>query len=147
MRLWSLHPSYLDTAGLVACWREALLAQKVLAGETRGYKQHPQLERFKKQMFPMEAIGAYLHTLWLEALSRGYRFDVRKILYPQGRSAMAVTDGQLAYEFAWLSIKIRTRAPHWENRLQSVKQPQPNPVFQLISGDVEEWERSVKTKT
>ncbi|WP_338140756.1 pyrimidine dimer DNA glycosylase/endonuclease V [Candidatus Nitrotoga sp. 1052] len=27
MRLWTLHPCYLDSRGLVALWREALLAQ------------------------------------------------------------------------------------------------------------------------
>jgi hypothetical protein len=43
MRLWSLHPQYLDPQGLVALWREALLAQAVLRGKTRGYKHHPQL--------------------------------------------------------------------------------------------------------
>lgn len=32
MRLWSLHPSYLDAVGLVALWREGLLARKVLQG-------------------------------------------------------------------------------------------------------------------
>ncbi|HKX52383.1 MAG TPA: pyrimidine dimer DNA glycosylase/endonuclease V [Nitrosospira sp.] len=37
MRLWTLHPRYLDTKGLVAAWREALLAQKVLSGLTSGY--------------------------------------------------------------------------------------------------------------
>lgn len=47
MRLWSLHPSLLDRAALVAGWREALLAQKVLRGETTGYRHHPQLERFR----------------------------------------------------------------------------------------------------
>jgi hypothetical protein len=36
MRLWTLHPKYLDARGLVALWREALLAQKVLRGATRG---------------------------------------------------------------------------------------------------------------
>ena len=41
MRLWSLHPAHLDRQGLIACWREALLAQKVLAGLTTGYRSHP----------------------------------------------------------------------------------------------------------
>ena len=41
MRLWTLHPQYLDPRGLVALWREALLAQKVLLGRTRGYRAHP----------------------------------------------------------------------------------------------------------
>lgn len=43
MRLWSLHPSLLDRAALIAGWREALLAQKVLRGQTTGYRHHPQL--------------------------------------------------------------------------------------------------------
>lgn len=56
VRLWSLHPRYLDTAGLTAGWREALLAQKVLTGVTRGYRHHPQLERF----LPGSALAAEL---------------------------------------------------------------------------------------
>ena len=48
MRLWSVHPLHLDRQGLTACWREALLAQAVLAGRTRGYRAHPQLERFRE---------------------------------------------------------------------------------------------------
>lgn len=47
MRIWSLHPKYLDTKGLVALWRETLLAQHVLSGKTKRYKNHPQLARFK----------------------------------------------------------------------------------------------------
>ena len=43
MRLWSLHPKYLDKLGLLGLWRESLLAQKVLLGKTKGYKNHPQL--------------------------------------------------------------------------------------------------------
>jgi len=30
MRLWSIHPKYLDRQGLLAVWRESLLAQSVL---------------------------------------------------------------------------------------------------------------------
>jgi len=47
MRLWSLHPAYLDARGLGALWREGLLAQAVLRGKTRGYRSHPQLERWR----------------------------------------------------------------------------------------------------
>nr|WP_253280607.1 pyrimidine dimer DNA glycosylase/endonuclease V [Arcanobacterium phocae] len=49
MRLWSIRPSQLDRAALIAGWREGLLAQKVLAGLTKGYRHHPQLERFRAQ--------------------------------------------------------------------------------------------------
>ena len=54
MRLWSIHPKYLDTKGLLAVWREALLAKKVLENKTKGYKNHPQLERFKQQNDPLK---------------------------------------------------------------------------------------------
>jgi hypothetical protein len=37
MRLWTLHPRYLDSQGLVALWREGLLAQAVLRNRTRGF--------------------------------------------------------------------------------------------------------------
>lgn len=47
MRIWSLHPQYLDRQGLTAGWREGLLAQKVLTGTTKGYRNHPQLRRFR----------------------------------------------------------------------------------------------------
>ena len=67
MRLWSLHPRYLDRAGLVALWREALLAQAVLRGATRGYRRHPQLVRFRSHPDPEGAIAAYLEGICREA--------------------------------------------------------------------------------
>ena len=79
MRLWTIHPRYLDAMGLVAAWREALLAQKVLAGETRGYRHHPQLARFQAERDPLAAIGAFLAGLAGEAKIRGYSFDATKI--------------------------------------------------------------------
>ena len=79
MRLWSLHPKYLDPQGLVALWREALLAQAVLRGKTKGYRHHPQLERFTSHRSPRLAINAYLGSIYEEAASRGYAFDRRKI--------------------------------------------------------------------
>jgi hypothetical protein len=55
MRIWSLHPTLLDTKGLVALWREALLAKHVLSGSTIGYQNHPQLKRFKSSPNPHAA--------------------------------------------------------------------------------------------
>jgi hypothetical protein len=57
MRLWSIHPGYLDAKGLVALWREALLAQNVLLRNTKGYKKHPQLEQFNNTSNPIGAIS------------------------------------------------------------------------------------------
>lgn len=84
MRLWSLPPSLLDRAALIACWREALLAQSVLAGRTRGYKAHPQLTRFRATGDPMGAIGWYLSDLRREAGRRGYSFNGGLVLRPWG---------------------------------------------------------------
>src|ERR1700753_2316699 len=98
MRLWSLHPSLLDRAGLVALWREALLAQKVLAGATKGYRHHPQLDRFRQSEDPNCAVATYLWCVADEAKERGYRFDVSKIAMPRGIFTIPVTKGQLAYE-------------------------------------------------
>ncbi len=133
MRLWSLHPSLLDARGLVALWREGLLARKVLRGETRGYRHHPQLERFRNGA----SIDCYLSRVFDEAVRRGYAFDVSKIRYRKCRSQHAVTDGQLAYEHAHLRRKLRVRAP--EHRLLPAK---PHPCFKARRGDVESWERS-----
>ena len=79
MRLWSLHPSLLDGKGLVALWREGLLAQQVLSGLTKGYRHHPQLARFRSCSDPVAAIAAYLHEVHRESVRRGYCFDASKI--------------------------------------------------------------------
>ncbi|QBE48165.1 pyrimidine dimer DNA glycosylase/endonuclease V [Leucobacter triazinivorans] len=89
MRIWSLHPSHLDRMGLVACWRETLLAQAVLAGRTKGYRNHPQLDRFRAQPEPLDAVGAYLSAVANEARARGYRFDASRILRAPGTAAVA----------------------------------------------------------
>ena len=79
MRLWSLHPSYLDAVGLVALWREGLLARKVLQGQTKGYIHHPQLFRFRETGNPIHVLDFYLKTVHDESIRRGYNFDLSKI--------------------------------------------------------------------
>ena len=111
MRLWSVHPSYLDTKGLVALWREGLLAQNVLLGKTKGYKNHPQLKRFKVAENPIGAIASYLRAVVDEADNRGYNFDRSKIINEEFRGMMTVTTGQLDYEFRRLLEKLKERDP------------------------------------
>lgn len=146
MRLWSLHPSLLDRAALVASWREALLAQKVLAGGTKGYTRHPQLVRFRAHDRPEAAIGAFLVVLQREATARGYRFDPTRIMRPMDPLSLTpipVTDGQLAYELAHLRAKVTERSPAWLERLPAEGGPasiRHHPLFSPVPGDVEEWE-------
>lgn len=140
MRIWSLHPRYLDQKGLVACWRETLLAQKVLAGATTGYRNHPQLLRFRAQEDPLAAVGAYLRGLHAEATTRGYNFNASKILVDGSTvPSLDVTDGQLVFETGHLRAKLAVRDPGRIADLPLL--PQPHPLFRVVAGGVEEWER------
>ena len=141
MRLWSLHPSYLDSKGLVALWREGLLAKAVLSGQTRGYKNHPQLERFKSQPDPQAAINAYLLEVYREAERRGYRFDISKLNVTRSRKKIRVTEGQLRYEWSHLQSKLIRRDPPRNERNASVTDIQPHPLMEVVPGPVESWER------
>lgn len=98
MRIWSLHPKYLDTKGLVALWRETLLAKHVLEGKTNGYTNHPQLIRFKAVENPQAAIHQYLAEILEEAKISGYNFDSNKINFDFTPIQIPVTIGQLEFE-------------------------------------------------
>jgi hypothetical protein len=143
MRIWSLHPQYLDRQGLVAGWREALLAQAVLAGRTKGYLAHPQLERFRAVGAPQRAIADYLATLADEADARGYRFDRSRIDQPSevGGEPLAVTTGQLALEWEHLRAKLLERSPTVAARWRDVVLPAPHPLFRVSEGPIASWER------
>ncbi|MDO5670087.1 MAG: pyrimidine dimer DNA glycosylase/endonuclease V [Corynebacterium sp.] len=141
MRLWSLHPRYLDQKGLVACWRETLLAQKVLTGNTRGYRNHPQLTRFRAHEDPLLAVSVYLQGLHEDSVARGYNFDAGKILRRGKVSLIDVTYGQLAHELAHLRDKLVQRAPERVVDLPSPEEIEPHPLFRIIPGPVEDWER------
>ncbi|HMW17219.1 MAG TPA: pyrimidine dimer DNA glycosylase/endonuclease V [Accumulibacter sp.] len=144
MRLWSLHPKYLDPRGLVALWREALLARAVLQGQTRGYRNHPQLQRFRAHASPLTAIDAYLVAVHAESLSRGYAFDVRKIEPSSRSTGMAVSSGQIDYEWRHLLDKLAVRSPEWHQRWSSEVSPQCHPLFRVQTGEVESWERTLE---
>lgn len=142
MRLWSLHPKYLDPQGLVALWREALLAQAVLQGKTKGYKHHPQLRRFQESPSPRRYIAAYLKEVHAEATRRGYTFDGSKIGRSTGVRArsLKVTRGQLKYEWEHLHRKLRKRSPKWRKQFVDLKTPERHPLFRAVAGGVADWE-------
>jgi hypothetical protein len=141
MRIWTLHPQYLDRPGLLALWREGLLAQAVLLGKTRGYRHHPQLARFRKQPDPVAAIATYLAAVYREAVRRGYEFDSTKIDRRRSPFRIAETSGQLLYEWQHFKAKLRVRNPSVLSEVAQVKEPRPHPVFRIISGQVRNWER------
>lgn len=142
MRLWTLHPRYLDAQGLVAAWREALLAQKVLAGKTKGYRHHPQLARFQAQADPLAAIATFLAGLAEEARARGYHFNARKISPRRRKGRIAETRGQLLYEWGHLQAKLAVRAPELGREQRKIKRPGPHPLFRMVPGGVRAWEKT-----
>ena len=144
MRLWTLHPRYLDVKGLTAAWREALLAQKVLSGSTTGYTHHPQLIRFWQHPQPLMAVGAYLAGLATEADRRGYHFDTEKIQETGNVGQIEETDGQLLLEWAHLGGKLRKRSPHLHQHLGGIVMPEPHPLFRIVPGGIRDWERGAR---
>ncbi|MBN2377967.1 MAG: hypothetical protein JXD22_16330 [Sedimentisphaerales bacterium] len=141
MRLWSIHPRYLDRMGLIALWREGLLGRAVLAGKTRGYRNHPQLHRFREQKNPVRSLNAYLKEVWREGRRRGYRFDGRKLGPAAPGKSIPLTRGQLEFEVAHLLGKLRKRDKQAFEVLAGENTIEPHPIFRVKSGPVESWER------
>ena len=141
MRLWSLNPKYLDTQGLVALWREALLAKAVIRGKTRGYTHHPQLERFNSHPHPCSAINAYLAAIYDEATHRGYTFNRSKIGTVRVVQHIPVSSGQLAHEWRHLQTKLSVRNPVVHAQWANVATPACHPLFRRRAGPVASWER------
>lgn len=141
MRLWTLHPMYLDARGLCALWREGLLAKQVLAGLTRGYRHHPQLERFRALARPAATVDAYLSAVLAEARRRGYRFDETKLQGERLSQKLPETRGQLLYEWEHLLEKLRRRDPARFHALRHCTLPEPHPLFRVVAGGIQAWER------
>jgi hypothetical protein len=142
MRIWSLHPSYLDPQGLVALWREGLLAQKVLRGNTNGYKNHPQLVRFKEHADPIAAIAVYLREVYLEACRRSFHFDPDKIIIVKRKlPKIALTQGQLDFETEHLCRKLQKRSQEQYKVVRPIGGLKAHPLFKIISGKIAEWEK------
>jgi hypothetical protein len=149
MRLWSISPSLLDKAGLGALWREGLLALNVLKGKTKGYKNHPQLVRFKECENPVQAITDYMHFICDEADSRGYSFNRHKLgTRSNNPEVIVVSAGQIRFEYSHIKNKILTRAPKEIARLQISDFINPIGVelhrmfdVNMMNDNVESWER------
>ena len=140
MRIWSVHPKYPDAKGIVALWRETLLAKNVLEGNTKGYKNHPQLNRFKAEEKPLEAINQYLTEVWEEATRRGYNFDRTKIDFDFQKIKIDVTIGQLQYEFNHLLKKLEQRDPERYKQFEKLKMVDCAEIFDVKEGEIEKWE-------
>ena len=143
MRIWTLHPKYLDPQGLVALWREGLLAKAVLEGKTQGYTSHPQIDRFRQHHSPLVVLCSYLQQVLTESDTRGYSFDHSK-LPPATKTRFKITTtlGQLRYEWRHLSLKLKQRSPGTYNSIRHIRTPDHNHVFRIVDGPIAPWERT-----
>jgi len=141
MRIWSLHPKYLDAKGFVALWRDALLARRVLEGRTKGYRNHPQLNRFKSADNAVGCINQYLAVVYENSLERGYHFDKNKINMDFSPTMLTVTDRQIKFEMNHLLKKLETRDPERFKQLSYLSKIDAHPLFRIVDGDQEEWEK------
>ncbi|MCC6275829.1 MAG: hypothetical protein IT569_08215 [Leptospiraceae bacterium] len=142
MRIWTIHPKYLDAKGFVALWRETLLAKNVLENKTKGYKNHPQLIRFKNQKNPVEAVNRYLEIIFQESVNRNYKFDKTKFSKPVVRIKIKTTKGQLEFEFKHLLKKLKIRDKKRYAELRNLKKIHAHPMFEIIEGGLESWEKN-----
>lgn len=140
MRIWSLHPKYLDSKGLVALWREALLAKRVLQGKTVGYKHHPQLNRFKLADNPVACMDQYLSQVYIEATCRGFNFNKDKIDWEFKPTVLDVTRGQLEYETTHLQKKLLIRDNIRYQQFRNETKMDPHTLFRIVEGGIAPWE-------
>ena len=138
MRLWSIHPEFLDVKGLSALWREALLAQAVLLKRTKGWRNHSD---------PISAISYYLLVIHKESEKRNFNFQKSKINMPvESVEKIDLTYGKLSYEAEILLERLKSRSPDSYVKLLKLGQykrfPEPHPIFKIIEGEVERWEKS-----
>ncbi len=141
MRIWSLHPKYLDSKGLVALWRETLLAKNVLSGNTKGYINHPQLIRFKNSSDPIKSIDYYLQIVWEESRERNYNFNREKFNFEENVDKIPVTNGQVKYEFSHLLKKLRERDIDRYMLSKDIHKIDLHPLFYALDGGIEDWEK------
>lgn len=142
MRIWTMHPKYLDSKGLVALWREGLLAKAVLEGNTKGYINHPQLIRFKNTTDPLLYINFYLHKVHSESLKRNYNFNISKLhSIPSDLPKINEWQGQLDYEWKHLISKLKNRDFNKYKKNSVISKPQPHPIFNIVNGGIRQWEK------
>ena len=148
MRIWSLHPQYLDQKGLGGQWEEGIIAQNTLFFQEGKYLNYPVLHRVKAHQEPVAWIGMYLNEILKEAnVNRGYNYNDQLIKQLKPTLPMPVTRGQLYYEWTLLQGRLQKRDPVKMslNDGVDINNIKANPMFYVIDGDIEDWER-VKEK-
>lgn len=142
MRIWSIHPKYLDRKGFGGLWLESIVAKNALEGKTVGYRNHPQLNRFKACSNSVNAINCYLKYVYHESLERKYNFDRNRVDWGCIDTIIPVNKGQVEYEMNHLLSKLKRRDKELYDRYKNIHidDIELHPVFIMVNGDIEKWE-------
>jgi len=120
------------------------LAKKVLEGQTKGYKNHSQLERFKNTHDPISYINYYLSGVFDQASMRKYKYDESKIDSFEVTEGISVNHKQVIYEFNFLQDKLFSRdIKQWKIN-ESYRESGYiilHPLFYIKLGEIESWEK------
>ena len=141
MRLWSLHPRYLDPQGWSRCG-ETLLARKVLRGETRGYRHHPQLQRFREARDPQSAIDAYLPRSTPRRRRAATRSTRTSSMPTRARKDPGRARATRRARMGHLIAQARVAQPGAHVRWRELQRPRTHPSFRVVAGGVADWERA-----
>lgn len=155
MRLWTIHPKYLDGKRLTSQWKEGIqmmhiwkeIGENPEPAKRLGYVSHPQVRRLSNLLVADSGlISLLLHqhltAVHEESVQRSYSFNKKLIddLAPDCKNApkVYVTMGQVAYEFALMATKNN----EWSQKVAIDPYMLCNPIFQVVSGSIESWEKT-----
>ncbi len=89
----------------------------------------------------MAAVDTFLRGIYEESCIRGYTFSAGKFGEGHAYGTMTVTTGQLELEWAHLLAKLVHRDPERRSKALGLR-PRPHPLFRVVPGPVEPWERT-----
>jgi hypothetical protein len=139
MRIWTVHPRYLDVKGFVALWRETLLGMETLKKHVKcqhyiPWYKHPQLAPFKAQSDPILYISNYLYLVLEESRRRNYNFDGSKldaIPYCENLPLIKASREVLVHEWLVCLGRYRVRSPKWFEEVKDISplEVDPHPLY------------------
>jgi hypothetical protein len=141
MRIWSIHPKYLDSKELLNLWNETIQAKNEFLTKFSGHFSNKQLERFLDLKNPLEAINSYMSSIYREAVKRDFSVDDSFMDWDFDDSIqIPVTAGQISHEISKLKSRLRERDEKKLQKLNGRTFLELHPIFYSVPGTIEEWE-------
>lgn len=95
----------------------------------------------------MRSINQYLTSVYKNSLERGYHFNKNKVNPNFIPTKLTVTDKQIKFEMEHLLTKMETRDPERFHKLSRKVKIDAHPLFRIIDGEIEPWEKLNRQKS